>query len=189
MPTGDSDEMKKGLETWGFQCKCVICLDSKELTKNQTRLRKKLLGDLEVTLSANNIDTVEAERLLNALDKTYKQPATSVPRIALQGPYFKLAVLYSNREMANKSVSMTLKALESLGFVIKNASLPAISSKSIEIERLGLMMPGVVEAWIHLCQAYFALAPQNFQKAEDCAKLVYKICIGEDDTFKIPRLR
>ncbi|KAF7879007.1 hypothetical protein EAF04_000207 [Stromatinia cepivora] len=184
MPTGESDEMKKELKTWGFQCKCIICLDSEATPKNQARLRKKLLGDLKVALSACDVDTAKAERLLNALERTYKHPATDVPRLALREPYFKLGGIYSKQGMVGKAVSMTLKALGSIGFVIKNASLPALPGKPFEIEKLGMAMPGVIEAWIYLCKAYSAFAPQHFQQARDCAKLAYRICIGEDDTFK-----
>ncbi|KAJ8069889.1 hypothetical protein OCU04_000300 [Sclerotinia nivalis] len=184
MPTGESDEMKKELKIWGFQCKCSICLDSEATPKNQARMRKKLLGDLKVTLTASDVDTAKAERLLNALEKTYKHPATDVPRLALREPYFKLGGIYSKQGMVDKAVSMALKALSSIGFVIKNANLPALPGKPFEVEKLGMTMPGVIEAWVYLCDAYSALAPQHFQQARDCAKLAYRICIGEDDTFK-----
>ncbi|ESZ98258.1 hypothetical protein SBOR_1354 [Sclerotinia borealis F-4128] len=183
LTTGESNEMKY-LKNWGFQCKCPICLDSEETSKRQLRRRSKLLEELKMTLDASNINTTKAERLLIAIDGTYKHPATRVPRLALRYPYLQLAGVYAKRKMAEKVVSMTLKALKCLGFVIKDAYLPAISGKPFVIEKWGLMMDGVMEAWIYLCDAYAALAPQFLQQAEDCAKLAYKMCIGEDHTFK-----
>jgi hypothetical protein len=42
----------------------------------------------------------------------------------------------------------------------------------------------VVEAWIHLRTAYVAVAPHLCQKAEEYARVAYKICTGEDVTFE-----
>jgi hypothetical protein len=187
IPTGEGCEMKKGLEVWGFRCECVICLDWKETSKKLLRKRSNFLGDLRATLEASNVDTAKAERLLTLIDQTYKHPPTTVPRLALRDPYLKLANIYARQQMADNSVSMALKALGCLGFVIKGAHLPALSGKPFEVEKWGIMMDGVVDAWIHLCNAYTALAPHLFPQAEDCAKLAYKICIGEDETFRQAR--
>ena len=41
----------------------------------------------------------------------------------------------------------------------------------------------MVEVWTHLSTAYAKVAPQLCEKAEYYAKVSYKICIGEDETF------
>ena len=184
LPTGESDEMQNELKHWRFQCKCIICIDSQDTSKQEITTRIKLLRNLKIILDASHVSIPQAERTLNALEKTYKQPAIDVPRLALREPYFRLARVYSQREMTHKAVSTTLRALDSIGFVIKNASLPALSGKTLKIAKWGLMLPGVIEAWVYLCSVYSVLAPQYLQQARDCAKLAYKICIGEDHTFK-----
>ena len=184
IPTGESSQMQKGLETWGFQCDCAICIDSKDTAKNLSKKRNNFLKDLEAILSANNIDTAKAERLVASIDKTYKKPPTQVPRLVLHNPYLKLAAVYAKRQVAEKAVSMALKALECLGFVIKGAHLPALSSERFEVEKWGVMMDGVVFAWIHLCNAYTTFAPHLLQQAAGCANLAHKIYIGEDVTFE-----
>ncbi|TGO08030.1 hypothetical protein BTUL_0230g00120 [Botrytis tulipae] len=184
LPTGESDEMQNELKHWGFRCKCIICIDSENTPRKEITMRKKLLRNLKIVLDASHVSIPQAERLLSALEKTYKRPAIDVPRLALRESYFRLARVYSQREMAQKSVSTTLRALESIGFVINNASLPALPGKPLEIAKWGLMLPGVIEAWVYLCSVYSVLAPQQLQQAREYAKLAYKICIGEDHTFK-----
>ena len=41
----------------------------------------------------------------------------------------------------------------------------------------------MVEVWTHLWTAYAKVAPQLCKKAEEYARVSYKICIGEDETF------
>jgi hypothetical protein len=51
------------------------------------------------------------------------------------------------------------------------------------MEQWGVMMDGVIETWIHLCDDYATFAPHMLQKAEECAKVAYRICVGGDVTF------
>ncbi|TVY48488.1 Histone-lysine N-methyltransferase, partial [Lachnellula occidentalis] len=183
-PTGDHAEMQKGLEQWGFQCTCAMCLDSKNTSKKVLKKRNGLLGDLKATLEVTNIDTSKAERILYAIGQTYKRPASDVPRLALREPYAHLALLYSNQRNAEKAVAMALKALESLGFVIKGAQLPISPTETFRVEKLGTMAGGVVSLWVHLWNAYSARAPHLLSQVDECTRLAYKICVGEDVTFK-----
>jgi hypothetical protein len=184
VPTGDHYEMQKGLERWGFQCKCAICLDSKNTPNKLLKRRNDLLEDLEATLNATNVDTVKAERILNTIGQTYKHPPTDVPRLVLREPYARLALIYSKQRNAEKVVAMSLKALESLGFIIKGAQLPLSSVETFRVEKWGIMMEDVISMWVHLWNAYSAFAPHLLPQAADCGKLAYKICVGEDVTFK-----
>ncbi|EDO02331.1 hypothetical protein SS1G_04807 [Sclerotinia sclerotiorum 1980 UF-70] len=185
MPTGDSEEMKKELKTWGFQCKCPICVDSETTPINHARMRKRLLRDLKLLLnaSASEVDTAKAERLLNSLEKTYTHPVTSIPRLALREPYFTLGGIYSKQGKTEKAVSATLKALISIGFVIKNAHLPALPGETFEVGKWGLPMPGVVEAWGFLYSAYAVLAPRCLGMVREAARLAYRVWVGEDMSF------
>lgn len=42
-----------------------------------------------------------------------------------------------------------------------------------------MMMDGVIETWIHLCDDYATFTPHMLQKAEDA----YRICVGGDVTL------
>jgi hypothetical protein len=156
----------------------------KNTPKKLLKRRDALRGDLKAAVpNMSGIDAAKAERLLAAVEQTYKSPPSEVPRLALYDSYLLLARVYAAQMQPAKAVSLALKALESLGFVIKGAHIPTSSSIPFEIEQWGMMRGGVVEAWIHLCNAYATFAPHMFQKAEECAKVAYRICVGEDVTF------
>jgi hypothetical protein len=185
IPTdGRYEETQKALQGWGFECDCAICLDAKNTPKKLLKRRDSLGKDLKTTLlNTSEIDAAKAERLIAAAEQTYKSPPSEVPRLALWYSYLLLARVYAAQKQPEKAVSLALQVLESLGFVIKGAYIPTSSSLPFEIEQWGLMTNGVIEAWIHLCNAYAAFAPHMFQKAEECAKIAYRICVGEDTTF------
>ncbi len=152
-----------------------------------------MLGDLKTTaLNSNGLDPAKAERLLSAIELTYKSPPSEVPRLALWDPYLRLTRAYAAQNQPVKVVSLALKVLESLGFVIKGAHVPVSSSTPFEVVQRGLMMDIVIETWIHLWTAYARLAPHLCQGAEECARISFRICVGEDVAFeesckKMPR--
>jgi hypothetical protein len=176
--------MQKGLQNWGFECDCVICLDAKNTPKKLLKRRDALRGDLGAVLNASGLDAAKVERLLAAIEPTYKSPSSEVPRLALWAPYLRLTRIYAMQGQPAKVLSMALKVLESLGFVIKGAHLPVSSRAPFEVAKWGLMVDGVIETWVHLWTAYARLAPHLCQKAEECAIVSYRICIGEEITFE-----
>ena len=49
------------------------------------------------------------------------------------------------------------------------------------------MVDPLIENWVHLWVAYERLVsrrPEPRKKAEEYARMTYKICIGEDETFE-----
>lgn len=183
-PTKASDDMENKLEAWGFRCNCLICLDSDETTKKQLQGREKLLEDVKTILTTRTVDTAEAERLLVAIDGSYKYPASKVPRLALRIPYLSLANSYLKHGVMAKAVSMTLKSLESAGFVIKNANLCTPPSKPFRVEKLGLVMDEVLDAWLLLYKIYSDKESYLAPHAKHYAKMTHKILYGEFYTFK-----
>jgi SET domain len=184
IPTGGSyEEMQEGLKNWGFECNCAICLDAKDTPKKLLDKRSTLRGDLRTTLNASEIDVAKAEHLLSAIDKTYKYAPSKIPRFGLCAHYLKLAEIYTEEGNAVKTVSLALKSLETLGFVIRGARLPVVPGMPFEVQQWGLGADEAIMAWIHLCNAYTVFAPHLLQKAKECAMVTYKICVGEDVTF------
>lgn len=119
-----------------------------------------LLGNVtDGALLESPIDTAKVERLLIAIGMTYKSTPMTVPRFILFGPYLRLAHIHAQNQNAIKSVATALKALESLGFVITGAELPA-SKSSFVVEQWGEIIHDVVQAWICLWNAYLTFAPQ-----------------------------
>jgi hypothetical protein len=83
-----------------------------------------------------------------------------------------------------KLLASALKGLECLGFVIKGAHPFQSPGTSFGVVQWGVMIDTVLEAWMHLWTTYLMFAPQLCQKAEECMRVTYKICLGEDVTFE-----
>lgn len=79
-----------------------------------------------------------------------------------------------------KAIKSGLKALESLGFVIYGGHL---SDSQLEVKTWGLMSDGVVGCWMLLGRAYRDVALGLEVQAVEYARISYRICVGEDDTF------
>jgi hypothetical protein len=121
---------------------------------------------------------------LKAYEATYKKPAREVPRMNISNIYIELAKVWGKVRQPGKSVAMALKGLECLGFVIKGAQLPSTVTNVFNVEKWGVFKDDVVQAWICLCDAYEAFAPHLLEKAKECARLAYKMRMGEDVTFE-----
>lgn len=174
---GNHEEMQEELRNWGFECDCAICLDAKKTPKKVLKRRDTLGGDLDTALNVSELDVAKIERLIAAIGSTYKLPSSQVPQLTLWTPYLRLIRTYENQLV--KVVALILKGLECLGFVIKGAHPSDSSGIPFEVVQWGVTMDYVIEAWIHT-----TLAPHLCQKAEECARLAYKMCIGEDVTFE-----
>lgn len=185
------DKRQQKLQNWGFQCKCVMCIEEKNTPKNTIKKREGLLGDLKAAFTApSGAQLAKVERLLTALEKTFQASAARVPRLAVWDPYLLLTRMYAAQDQLDKVIATTLKVLGSLGFVIKGAEMaPSAKTRSTPanaafvVEQWGLTNDYVVEAWVHLWQAYMHVAPQLCGQAEECARTAYRICVGEDVTF------
>jgi hypothetical protein len=167
---------------WEFECSCRLCIEHKGTTQKFLKQRKGLLGDLKATLgNPLSVDLARTQRLLAALEKTYKTPAIEAPRVQLRLPYVLLARAYAARHEPIQVVEVALKALGSIGFVLKGG-FPG-EGIPLEVEHWGLVFDSVIELWIHLWAAYRVVAPELCTVAERYARTTYKICIGEDTTF------
>lgn len=61
---------------------------------------------------------------------------------------------------------------------------PHVPGKALEVKRWGLMVDGVFECWMGLSKTLSIVAPELAPQAQGHAKVVYKICMGEDETFE-----
>ncbi len=182
-PDHTYEKTQEKLKHWAFQCTCAICQQSKKTKKNVSCKRLPLLEDFEAAFgSPTGGNLPKAERLLNAIEKTYSEPASDVPRLALWLPYLLLTQTYSSKKQQEKVIETAWKVLTSLGFTIKRQD-PLSLKSPFGIEQWGLMADCLIEVWVHLWTAYAQVAPDLCKKAEEYAKITYKICIGEDVTF------
>ena len=145
--------------------------------------RLALLEDLKAAFgSQTGANLPKAERILDAIEKTCSEPASDVPRLALWHPYLLLTRIYSSKNQQDKVIETAWKVLMSLGFAIKRQN-PLSLKSPFDIEQRGLIEDCLIQIWVHLWTAYAQVAPDLCKKAEKYAKITYRICIGEDDTF------
>ena len=125
------------------------------------------------------------ERLLAAIEQTYPVPAATVPRLTLWDPYLALTRVYASIEDPLRTITTAWKVLAALGFVVKRDT--SVITSPFQVEHWGLMADPLIETWVHLWTAYECLLPRRSElceKAEEYARITYKICVGEDETFE-----
>ncbi|OQE24015.1 hypothetical protein PENFLA_c010G09886 [Penicillium flavigenum] len=159
-----------------FWYKSPMTRDPKESPVNLQHWGFKLFKTSKMNLR-------KIEDTISSLASTYCRPASEVPRVALDSPYLSLAAIYASSRNLKKAVEFGLMSLESLGFVIKGGKIPHVSDTPLVVQKWGLMTDGVVGCWMILCSAYQELAPTLASQAEGYARLSYRICVGEDETF------
>ncbi|KFY18715.1 hypothetical protein V493_08396 [Pseudogymnoascus sp. VKM F-4281 (FW-2241)] len=181
----DPAQTRRALSNWGFMCTCGLCAEAARTPEKVRRRRELLRKDLHACVVVKNpdaIDVPKAERLVAAMDATYKANPEEAPREPLCSLQLMVARVHKNRGEAAKVVGAALRVLRLLGFEVKGAQVPR-GKEEFKVVRWGLMAPGVVETWVQLWVAYATLAPELCADAERCARICYKICVGEDETF------
>lgn len=182
-PNDSYEDTQKQLKDWDFRCACRMCEHNKKTSGSVREKRSGLMKDSKHALTARDgIGLRKAVQVLADLKKTYTVPAAEIPRVALGSRYNLLIEHYEKRNEPEKVIQTAWNVLESLGFEIKRIK-PADPESDFEVVQWGLMVDPVIEAWASLCTAFDKIAPENSEKALECAKLAWKISMGEDVTF------
>ena len=137
-----------------------------------------MLADLKFAFQASNLP--KAESLLTAIEKTYSAPAKHIPRLELADPYLLLTRIHNSHNRPQPAIQTAFKALTSLGFVID----PDPPVSSFAVLQWGLPHDQVIETWTHLWTAWDKVTPHLCGKAEGYARVAYRVCVGEDETFE-----
>lgn len=166
------------LDHWGFKCDCILCQDKRTLGEHilleRTRIEtglQDLLNTPENTL--RNLRKVEEK--IASLASTYCRPASEVPRLELETPCMSLAMKYASIGNDGKTMEFALMSLAALGFVITPAPL--------FVHKWGVMTNDVPACWMIMRYALYDLSPISALQAVEYARISYRICVGEDETF------
>ncbi|KAL4965470.1 uncharacterized protein BDV14DRAFT_199874 [Aspergillus stella-maris] len=177
-----SDCARKGpdLANWGFQCTCGICEDFRETPEEDLAQRQSLLDSLSKAFKPTNPDTARIASMLAEMEKTYRQPAAIVPRLAIFDKYMGLSTLYFMNGQSSKALQAGLNIFKSLGYTI------SVSNTELKVNQWGIVHGFLIGCWISLARNYMRVwrnRPYGLQ-ALGYAKITYKICFGEDETFE-----
>ncbi|KPM41951.1 hypothetical protein AK830_g4617 [Neonectria ditissima] len=186
IPAADDDNGRsKKFQHWGFECDCSICQDDQATDQRTFAKRATLRADGMAALRSNGRTvTRKIETIATKLADTYSRPATEVPRLSIMDIQLALAHIYMRQLQLAKAVDAALGALTCLGYVIEGGNLPRSMGKPMVVRRWGLLKDHVIDCWMLLSAAYRSVAPDLEAQAVEYARISYKVCIGEDETFK-----
>lgn len=177
-------ERQKKFRNWKFTCDCAICRDDQKTNEGVRAKRESLRADLQRSLwILEQTGATEIDATLAAMAATYKQPAHEVPRLAGWDIQLALAQVFWQCLQPTKAIELALGALASLGHDIDGGNLPRKGSTTVVVRRWGLMLDGIINCWMLLRDAYRLAAPDLASPAEGYARISYRICFGEDETF------
>ncbi|KAJ5738057.1 hypothetical protein N7493_001212 [Penicillium malachiteum] len=176
-------ECTVNLEHWAFKCECALCQDARSSDRSVLSTRNRIIAELRRLFESSKINFRKIEERISTLAGTYARSPSEVPRLQLHAPALSLAAAYASSHKHEKAVEFGMMSLESLGFVFNRANTPHVSDSPLSVQKWGLMTEGVVGCWMILRSAYQELAPTLASQAEEHARLSYKICVGEDETF------
>lgn len=191
---------QKYIINWAFVCDCAMCEDDDHTSDIVIAKRKRLGESLQQLLrllsrrggSSGTASIASLIRkssdLLAEMEETYIKPAEGVPRLTLWVGYrdFACALTLTGAGLSSnsqKAIEIGLKALRCLGFVIEGGSLG--SNQGLVVKKWGYMEPGELDCWICLKTAYDCTGSHELAlAAEGCAKVCYRIQLGEAETFQ-----
>ncbi|KAK4127731.1 hypothetical protein N657DRAFT_631496 [Parathielavia appendiculata] len=86
---------------------------------------------------------------------------------------------------AETAVKLALGRLAPLEYEIEDGAVPGASAATVVVRKWGSFVDSVVDCWMLLRDAYRLVAPDLAAPAERYARIAYRTCFGEDDTFDV----
>ncbi|KFY68509.1 hypothetical protein V496_01031 [Pseudogymnoascus sp. VKM F-4515 (FW-2607)] len=185
----NQNDLQDKLKNWGFQCTCPICSDVKSTSSLVIRKRERLRNSIDKSLEVaslggrklGNGTLQKMEHLLDELNQTYSQPPDKVPRLLVWVPQLALAQAYSTLNQTRKCIVAAGKVLTLLGFLITGTDSP---QTPFSITRWGMLQDYLVETFVLLRNMFLITkSVPNSKKADEYARIVYKMVVGEDASF------
>ncbi|XP_014552216.1 hypothetical protein COCVIDRAFT_110923 [Bipolaris victoriae FI3] len=184
-PRGDYvPQVEQKFKNWGFICRCALCEDIKTTKPSEVAKRRSLLDQLDrlckAGLTAHNVPT-KLERLIMALDETYKRPAEEVPRLLLLDPQLLLTRVYMEKLNPTKVLESVAKTLHTQGFIVTGLDQ---TRSALVIHKWGHIMDHMLEIFLHGQSAFEQLRIwEKSKQAEQYARVAYRILVGEEASF------
>lgn len=175
------EDMRDKLKNWGFECACSLCAESKQTKASVKKERTKLAAVLmkECSTRSRKPSVSSIERLLNRLEATYKSSPELVPRLGQWVPQMQVARVHMGNGNMHQAFRAACKVLVFLGFSLDE------SMDEFEVKKWGLVVDYLIESFLFIGEALAKLkATKSAEKAKGYAKTVYRIVIGEDETFE-----
>ncbi|KAF5587263.1 unc-45 like b [Fusarium pseudoanthophilum] len=183
------EEVQKRLSTWGFECACDICKSRSKENKATLEKRRKICNEALELLKTQvlQFNFAKARTLLKQLENTYKGKSANKVRLELAEICFAMGDHYTDSVMPADFVKMSVKSLESLGFIIV-AYVPGQKPDDyrFEVKKWGISTNYVVYLFLNLAHMYGIVSRQLSIKVFNYAIISYRMLVGE--VVSMPRL-
>ncbi|KAF7593305.1 hypothetical protein BBP40_011685 [Aspergillus hancockii] len=180
----DVEERQRSFHAWDFECQCIICLDQRSTAKNMALQRKSLIANFWDC--QNTADIAMAKSVMVKLPQTYARPGSEVPQIEIVASSLAMLRWCVLREPSD-AFRFALQTLVALGFDVRGVRTPDMPGSLIEVRKWGLVSFSTVQCWLLLATAYHLKENMLWPQALDFAKVAYRICVGEDESFDVTR--
>jgi len=171
----------------GFSCTCDICISIASTSDATLAKRARLVKETRAFVQNPKERNPEQVRdKIVALQKTYSKPAIAVPRFSLLEVKFALARIFDKGHLPINAAEVALECFQICGYLISGGRIEepmAPEPGPILIRRWGMMDFKLMQCWMILSRSYRLKAPSLVAPARKYAKLFYRICVGEDETF------
>ncbi|KAF5596449.1 unc-45 like b [Fusarium subglutinans] len=176
------EEMQTRLSTWGFKCACDLCKSRSKESKATLEKRLKIYREASDLLKTEvlQFNFAKARTLLNQLENTYKGKSANKVRLELAELCFAMCDRYTDSIMPGDFVKMTVKSLESLGFVIV-AYVPGQKPDDFrfQVNKWGISTNYVVYLFLNLAHLYGVVSRPLSLKVLEYALVSYTMLVGE----------
>ncbi|KAK2877190.1 hypothetical protein FQN49_001365 [Arthroderma sp. PD_2] len=183
------EERRKLFQKRGFECNCAICQKDKEtpqavVTRRNT-LRAEVMEHFANYRRAPDAAVRRISTIIAEMTSTYNRSAFRVPRMNIWDIQLPLAELYARQRNDPKAAACVFAALRSLGYMIEGDEVPPplLARPPLAIRRWGLIEPRIIRGWIILYRVYKMMKSHFADIVVKYAKITYRICMGQDDTF------
>ncbi|KAF5715964.1 unc-45 like b [Fusarium mundagurra] len=183
------EDVQMRLSTWGFKCTCDLCKSRSKENKTTLEKRRKIYDEALDLLKTQvlQFNFAKARTLLKQLENTYKGKSANKVRLELAELCFAMCDRYTDSVMPADFVRMSVKSLESLGFVIV-AYVPGQKPDDyrFEVKKWGMSTNYVVYLFLNLAHLYGMVSRQLSIHVFNYAIISYKMLVGE--VVSMPRL-
>lgn len=173
------ENMRDKLKSWGFECDCTICQDAKKTKAVVKKERMKLRELLKKESKASASPGAAMECLIKKMEATYTTSPDLVPRLSLWDVQLRVAQLYMQQGKLDQAFKAGCKVFTLLGFEVVE------SKDDFEIKKWGMLFDSLIDAFFVISDVLLKLnAYKGARKADEYAKTVYKMVVGEDESFE-----
>ncbi|KAF4452842.1 hypothetical protein F53441_4397 [Fusarium austroafricanum] len=173
--------VQKHFESWEFVCACELCKERSKTTAETWKKRREIYDAFIAELAKGpDFSFAKGRQFAKTMEKTFHGKPMSKVRLELAELCAALGNRYERSVMRPEAIKVTVKSLESLGFIIV-AHIPGESSGEprLEVKRWGMSENFVVCLFLNLGIMYKETNVPLQEVAYQYAALAYCMIAGE----------